>query len=478
MGPIPRENHSNDRNENEDYEEDGWYVGYEVQMEGLGVVNVYEEAESDSDGYVGPGDDSDEENAAVRRAGYVTVPSAIDSDDETENESQVQSTNPSNSTTLPSNSFSSNISAPVLKAFEKALNSAEQVHLSEKDFPIHSKPSDIPLTNDKVEEIKNAISGLMIKPPEWVSKDTDKKIFEFLKNREPTNSNMTTPSSSAKKRPAPEFNVANCDRSARGIWLVKVPKYLSEIWQQNEGAEIGSLITGSQVVFRSNPSIQNNDKTDVKKVVVQSSSSKFAAPEDLKPLGKKNAATPQIPNEHRFIIKDLDNQTMAVLVEDKTQLEDEAHLRTGKLTVEGRIVKRAECQPPATTDYMKMKMSQIEKFSQPKHTVKQMDKAEVKFKPTAIHQENLAKEKNKKENNRAVRVDRDILMKEIFQAFEKHQYYRLADLAKLTNQPMTHVKDILTSIANYSTVPPHKNMWELKPEFRSYDSKMKNEDDE
>ncbi|KAI6213595.1 General transcription factor IIF subunit 2 [Aphelenchoides besseyi] len=425
MGPIPRENHSNDRNENEDYEEDGWYVGYEVQMEGLGVVNVYEEAESDSDGYVGPGDDSDEENAAVRRAGYVTVPSAIDSDDETENESQ-------------------------------ALNSAEQVHLSEKDFPIHSKPSDIPLTNDKVEEIKNAISGLMIKPPEW----------------------MTTPSSSAKKRPAPEFNVANCDRSARGIWLVKVPKYLSEIWQQNEGAEIGSLITGSQVVFRSNPSIQNNDKTDVKKVVVQSSSSKFAAPEDLKPLGKKNAATPQIPNEHRFIIKDLDNQTMAVLVEDKTQLEDEAHLRTGKLTVEGRIVKRAECQPPATTDYMKMKMSQIEKFSQPKHTVKQMDKAEVKFKPTAIHQENLAKEKNKKENNRAVRVDRDILMKEIFQAFEKHQYYRLADLAKLTNQPMTHVKDILTSIANYSTVPPHKNMWELKPEFRSYDSKMKNEDDE
>ncbi|KAI6186631.1 General transcription factor IIF subunit 2 [Aphelenchoides besseyi] len=461
MGPIPRENHSNDRNENEDYEEDGWYVGYEVQMEGLGVVNVYEEAESDSDGYVGPGDDSDEENAAVRRAGYVTVPSIIDSDDEPENESQVQSIDRANSSALPSNSFSSNISAPVRKAFEKALNSAEQVHLSEKDFPIHSKPSDIPLTNDKVEEIKNAISGLMIKPPEWVSKDTDKKIFD-----------------SAKKRPSPEFNVANCDRSARGIWLVKVPKYLSEIWQQNEGAEIGSLITGSQVVFRSNPTIQNNEKSDVKKVVVQSSTSKYAPPEDLKPLGKKNAVAPQIPSEHRFIIKDLDNQTMAVLVEDKTHLEDEAHLRTGKLTVEGRIVKRAECQPPATTDYMKMKMSQIEKYSQPKHTVKQMDKAEVKFKPTAVHQENLAKEKIKKDTNRAVRVDRDILMKEIFQAFEKHQYYRLADLAKLTNQPMTHVKDILTSIANYSTTPPHKNMWELKPEFRSYDSNMKTEDDE
>lgn len=87
-------------------------------------------------------------------------------------------------------------------------------------------------------------------------------------------------------------------------------------------------------------------------------------------------------------------------------------------------MKRAECQPPATLDYMKMKISSIKETSEPKRTVKLMDKAVVKFKPTAQHQENLAKEKSKKENFRSVRVDRDIVLRELFQAFEKHQYYR------------------------------------------------------
>ena len=47
-----------------------------------------------------------------------------------------------------------------------------------------------------------------------------------------------------------------------------------------------------------------------------------------------------------------------------------------------------------------------------------MDKAEVKFKPTAFHKESVAHEKLKKEAFRTVRVDSDVVMKEIFQAFE------------------------------------------------------------
>lgn len=238
--------------------------------------------------------------------------------------------------------------------------------------------------------------------------------------------------SSAKKRPHSE--TVNCEGAHRGVWLVKVPRYLSEAWQKNEGRAVGSIITGPQVVFRTNPQLDTEQKkTNVS--VVQASSSRFAPPEDLKPLGQKKEPL-KAPKEHRFLIKDLDNQSMAILVEDKSHLEEDAELRSGKLSVEGRVspqllytlrvqvVKRAECQPPATLDYMKMKISQIEKISQPKHTVKQMDKAEVKFKPTSYHVENLAKEKAKKDNVRAVRVERDILLKELFQAFEKHQYYR------------------------------------------------------
>jgi hypothetical protein len=68
--------------------------------------------------------------------------------------------------------------------------------------------------------------------------------------------------SSSKKRPVPEFEPVTCDRAARGVWLVKVPKYLSDIWQKNEGNSIGSLITTQQqqVIFKSNPDLKIEEK--------------------------------------------------------------------------------------------------------------------------------------------------------------------------------------------------------------------------
>lgn len=37
-------------------------------------------------------------------------------------------------------------------------------------------------------------------------------------------------------------------------------------------------------------------------------------------------------------LRDLNNQSMAVLSEDKSGLDEEAELRTGKLAIEGRVI--------------------------------------------------------------------------------------------------------------------------------------------
>uniref|UniRef100_A0A914IA57 ATP-dependent DNA helicase n=2 Tax=Globodera rostochiensis TaxID=31243 RepID=A0A914IA57_GLORO len=54
------------------------------------------------------------------------------------------------------------------------------------------------------------------------------------------------------------------------------------------------------------------------------------------------------------------------------------------------IVCRADCQPPNSTDYMRMKIAQIQCVTQPKKMVKQMECAVVKFKPVNAHQEHQA----------------------------------------------------------------------------------------
>ncbi|CAJ0950052.1 unnamed protein product, partial [Mesorhabditis belari] len=255
-----------------------------------------------------------------------------------------------------------------------------------------------------------------------------------------------------RKRP----NV-DCDQAKKRVWLVKVPRYLSEIWEANAGTEVGKLITAgnNEVKLKSRPDLM------VPSELTQAPTTSVAS--------KKIAPGPSVPSEHTFLMKTDPQQTLAVLAEDKAGLEEESNIRTGKLSVEGYVVQRAECRPPNDSSYLRLKIGQIEKSGQPKRQVIQIQKAAVKFKPVAAHHEDLQRQKAKKEGIKTVRADRDVLRQTIFHAFEKHQYYRLQDLQQLTNQPANYVKEILQEIAIYNQTPPHKSMWELKPEYRNYD---------
>ncbi|XP_069168696.1 uncharacterized protein [Procambarus clarkii] len=77
-------------------------------------------------------------------------------------------------------------------------------------------------------------------------------------------------------------------------------------------------------------------------------------------------------------------------------------------------------------------------------------------------------EQKKKAEGKTIRDDKDKVMELLFAAFEKHQYYNIKDLHKITRQPITYLKEILKDLCNYNVKNPHKNMWELKPEYRHY----------
>ncbi|GFS79365.1 general transcription factor IIF subunit 2 [Trichonephila clavipes] len=77
-------------------------------------------------------------------------------------------------------------------------------------------------------------------------------------------------------------------------------------------------------------------------------------------------------------------------------------------------------------------------------------------------------EQKKKAEGRKARDDKDKVMDMLFAAFEKHQYYNIKDLEKITKQPVPYLKEILKEICNYNAKNPHKSTWELKPEYRHY----------
>lgn len=148
--------------------------------------------------------------------------------------------------------------------------------------------------------------------------------------------------------------------------------------------------------------------------------------------------------------------------------------------MEGRIVQKLECRPIADTCYMKLKLESIRKASEPQRRVQPIDKIVQNYKPVKDHAHNVSpcasysiifttfsifqieyRERKKAEGKKA-RDDKNAVMDMLFHAFEKHQYYNIKDLVKITNQPISYLKEILKDVCDYNMKNPHKNMWELK----------------
>ena len=95
-----------------------------------------------------------------------------------------------------------------------------------------------------------------------------------------------------------------------------------------------------------------------------------------------------------------------------------------------------------------------------------------------------------KQLDKRARDDRDEVLDRIFTAFHSFEFYTFKDLVHTTKQPpvslyhcvpllhtvlqqcthliQTYLKEILKEVCIYNTRAPHKNMWQLKPEFRHY----------
>ncbi|XP_038132224.1 general transcription factor IIF subunit 2-like [Cyprinodon tularosa] len=236
-----------------------------------------------------------------------------------------------------------------------------------------------------------------------------------------------------------EVNLTGVQQS-KGVWLVKVPKYLSQQWDKaTEKGEVGKISIEKK-----------HGKTEVCFSLNEELASMTAA-------GEKDESL-QIPREYPFTMHTVGAQTMAVFSQSEAD----------EISLEGMVVHRAECRPVVSDSYMKVKRLQIES-AKPQRLAQQLDRAVTTiFKPVANHDFNLEFEKKKKSEGKMVRADRQVVLDMLFSAFEKHQYYSFKDLVDITKQPVTYLKEIMREIGTCNRKGAHKSTWELKPEYRHY----------
>ncbi|CAK6966318.1 general transcription factor IIF subunit 2-like [Scomber scombrus] len=235
-------------------------------------------------------------------------------------------------------------------------------------------------------------------------------------------------------------------KQSKGVWLVKVPKYLAQQWDKaTEKGEVGKITIGKK-----------HGKTEVH----------FSLSEELAAVGEKDASL-KVPRDHPFTMHAVGGQTLAVFSQrDKDEI-----------SLEGMVVHRAECRPVVNDNYMKLKKLQMQESSKPQRLSQQLERAiTTVFKPVANHDFNVEYEKKKKSEGKMVRAERQVVLDMLFSAFEKHQYYNIKDLVDITKQPVTYLKEIMKEIGSYNSKGAHKSTWELRPEYRHYQSAEEEEE--
>lgn len=249
------------------------------------------------------------------------------------------------------------------------------------------------------------------------------------------------------------------ENSQRGVWLVKVPKYISDRWEKAPpNTEVGKLRIKKKVA---------GAKPEVNLTLADSICAQVGGLSDMEKnaLVRESATGKEIPKEHKFKVSSIAAQTLGVF--SHLAGDPEAGV-IERLSVEGKVVQRAECNPQQSQLYQAIKAEAIKSAGQPMRTMVRLDKHVKAFKPIANHAANIAHERTKKLEGKKMRDDKDKVQEILFALFEKHQYYNIKDLAKETNQPMSYLREILNEVCVYSVKPPHRNMWELKPEYRHY----------
>ncbi|KAK9886856.1 hypothetical protein WA026_018505 [Henosepilachna vigintioctopunctata] len=233
----------------------------------------------------------------------------------------------------------------------------------------------------------------------------------------------------------------------RGVWLVKLPKYVAERWEKADSdLEVGKL--------------------KIKKLPGQKSEVTLTLSPAITDMNEDGQES--IPKDFDLNVSTVTQQTLGVFSHLMPNSNDSAVPKTEKLYLEGKIMQKIECKPQADDSYMRMKLESIRKAAIPKRQVEQLDRIVQTYKPVSDHKNNIEYKERKKAEGKKTREDSDKVTDMLFAAFEKHQYYNIKDLVRITGQPITYLKEILKDVCRYNLKNPHRNMWELKPEYRHY----------
>lgn len=219
------------------------------------------------------------------------------------------------------------------------------------------------------------------------------------------------------------------------MWVVKMPRYLSEILETlPSGSELGYLDTS---------------KEEVEWMADAEGRVTLGAALSIPGLPKKYTLVPLAARDDLLCFSE----------------------RRGAVAIEGTVRKEGYVQPEISKEYLQFKKARERLMRKPQRTVKVVDSLSegrrIERQGGASEYDLLARKRKKLQQERKrERLGKTEVMEILFRAFDEHPYWTLKDLADRSGQPQAYIQEILGEIATVNK-RSHKAMYELRPEYKN-----------
>ncbi|KAG9284248.1 hypothetical protein G9A89_002058 [Geosiphon pyriformis] len=219
-------------------------------------------------------------------------------------------------------------------------------------------------------------------------------------------------------------------------WLVKLPKFLSERWlnQEREDNDLGFV-----------------------RIYEQDSST----PGKIKLLLSDIDAHADIPKEYDLTITNPDLKDSYSFYEKKDSNDKE----TGAVSMQATIHHQCFVTPIQGTDYSRKLRERTIQAGQPKRPIKMIDDAGTNMNAITRFGDLVPKKVKVPMEQKTTRMPKDDLLDLLFRAFEQYAYWTLKGLKDYVKQPESYLKEVLTEIAILDKRGSYNNCYHLKTEY-------------
>ncbi|TBU13014.1 subunit beta of transcription initiation factor IIF [Hamiltosporidium tvaerminnensis] len=215
------------------------------------------------------------------------------------------------------------------------------------------------------------------------------------------------------------------------VWLVKVPNFLAERLHELEGdIDIGELEITSAT---------ENEPASV--------NIKFS----------EKVCGSGFPTSFHLDRSEVDKQMYMLKSEKDTS------------GIEGKVTTECFVRPVINEEYILYRKPRNEITSGPKRMTQVIDfnkDGRIGERIGSISELETMARKRKKMlmDKKRERLDKSHVMDMLFNAFEKHKFWTVKDLADFTGQPVAYIQELISEIGMLNK-KDHKNTYELKPEY-------------